>query len=99
MARSPASDRQLLGSPGNVRGRVGMTRPGAFGLRSGLAGAAGTSRTSTVSRKRANSSGLSFTRDLGDWGWLALAVEADLYRVLQVDPSAEQAEVEAAYRR
>jgi len=28
-----------------------------------------------------------------------LAVEADLYRVLQVDPSADQAEIEAAYRR
>jgi hypothetical protein len=28
-----------------------------------------------------------------------LAAEADLYRVLQVDPTAEQAEIEAAYRR
>jgi len=48
-----------VGKPGKDRARVGIVRTVALGLRSGLAGAAGTSRTSTVSRKRANSSGLS----------------------------------------
>src|SRR3954463_9996134 len=90
--------RRREGRPGKDRGRV-VARTGALGLRSRLAGAAGRSRTSTVSRKRANSSGLSSYLDLGDGGWLTLPVEADLYRTLQVDPLAEHAVIEAAYRR
>ena len=68
---------------------VGIRRLGAAGRLSGLATRAGAGRTSTVSRNRGNS-------------WVsctAVLVGEDLYRVLQVDPSADHEVIAAAYKR
>ena len=54
----------------------------------------GAARTSTVSRKRANSAYL--VPELGD---AKQPLDGDLYRVLQVDPSADPEVIEAAYKR
>jgi curved DNA-binding protein CbpA len=57
---------------------------------SGLAARGGAGRTSTVNRNRANSGGILYRR---------FPVGEDLYRVLQVDPSAGHDVIAAAYKR
>jgi len=100
-----SSNRTTTGIP-NLRSKlalagVKMTRRGAeyprgagLGLRTVLPRGEDADRTWTVNRKRANSAYL--VTELADG---KLPAEADLYRVLQVDPSAEPEVIEAAYKR
>src|SRR2546423_12394644 len=99
------TSRTARGSP-NFRShlrRAGVTtpqrgperlRPGGRGRGTVLRGGAGAARTSTVNRKRANSAYL--VTELADG---KLPGDWDLYRVLQVDSSADPEVIEAAYKR
>jgi DnaJ-like protein len=85
--------RSTLARAGVITGERGRAA-GGFGLRTDLGAAGGAARTSTVNRKRANSAYL--VTELADGKFSA---EADLYRVLQVDPSADPEVIDAAYKR